>query len=212
MYCDLVPIGVDMFSAQCFVFDLVWASFLISSLYFSLFMWSMIFFRTSFDIWGCFSSRWYSFIISLTIFCHRLFSSDVMRLTSESSLFSSQRACIIFFLFMVYFMGNWPVSASRMLVGVPWGSARIVFIALLRIVWSRFSSFLVRFQLSDPYVMMGINVASNSCNTACIFIPLNYLLPVSVMIFSVTAWIFVSVASIWASTLFFLLMSSPRYL
>ena len=33
MYCGLVPIGVDMFSAQCFVFDLVWASFLISSLW-----------------------------------------------------------------------------------------------------------------------------------------------------------------------------------
>ena len=50
---------------------------------------------------------------------------------------------MIFFLFMVYFMGSWPVSGSRMLVGVPWGSARIVFIALLWIVWRWFSSFLV---------------------------------------------------------------------
>ena len=134
MYCGLFPIGVEMFSAQCFVFDFVWASFLISSLYFSLFMWSMIFFSISFDIWRCFSSRWYSFIISLIIFFHRLFLSDVMRFVSESSLFSSLWACIIFFLFMVYFMGSWPVSASRMLVGVPWGSARIVFNALLWIV------------------------------------------------------------------------------
>ena len=78
----------------------------------------------------------------------------------------------------MYFRGTCPVSVSRMLVGVPCGSARIVFIALLWTVWSWFSSFLLKFQPSDPYVIIGTIVASNSCQMACLFRPLNTLLPV----------------------------------
>ena len=71
---------------------------------------------------------------------------------------------------------------------------------------------LLRFQPSYPKAIIVITVASSSCQVACIFRPLNSLLPVSVMMFCVAAWILVSLAYMWASMLFFLQISSPRYL
>ena len=106
------------------------ASASISSGNFYLFMWSSSFFSISFDICRCLSSRWYSCMICFITCFRRLCSLFVVRFTRESVLFSSLCACMIFFFFIVYFKGNCPVSVSRMLVGVPCGSARIVFIAL----------------------------------------------------------------------------------
>ena len=98
---------------------------------FLCFMWSSSFFSISIDIYRCFFSRWYSRMICFIICFHNLCSLFVVRFTRESVLFSSLCAYMIFFFFNVYFRGNCPVSVSRMVVGVPCGSTRIVFITML---------------------------------------------------------------------------------
>ena len=151
-------------------------------------------------------------MICFIICFHKLFSLFVVRFTRESFLFSSVCAYMIFFFFIVYFRGTCPVSVSRMLAGVPCGSARIVFIALLWTVWSWFSSFFAKVPAFGSVCHYWYYCGIKQLPDGLLFRPLNSLLPVSVMMFCVAAWILVSIASMWVSVLFFLLISSPRYL
>ena len=109
------------------------------------------------------------------------------------------------FFFIAYVNGNCPVSVSRVLVGFRVGVLKLfllpVVVNCLELI------FLLSFQPSDPYVIIDTIVASNSCQMAWIFRSLNSLLPVSVIMFCVAAWILVSIASMWASMLFFLLIT-----
>ena len=75
-------------------------------------------------------------------------------------------------------------------MGVCWGGYNKVFMALFRIVCICWSSVFVGSIPSAPHVRIGMNMESTNCHTASIFMPLNSLLPVSVMIFCVAAWIF----------------------
>ena len=72
-----------------------------------------------------------------------------------------------------------PVSFSSIVVGVPWGRFIIIFSFVLNIfcIWS--SSFFVGFHASDPYVRIGMMLASMHCQIAFLLIPLNSLSPVS---------------------------------
>ena len=45
---------------------------------------------------------------------------------------------------------------------------------------------------STPYVRMGMIIESANCHIAPIFMPFNSLFPVSVVMFCVAAWIFLS--------------------
>ena len=67
-------------------------------------------------------------------------------------------------------------------------------------------------QPSHAYVIIGIMMASTICHIACIFIPLNSLLPVSEMILAVAPFIFLSISAIWSDRLPLLFRVSPRYL
>ena len=75
-----------------------------------------------------------------------------------------------------------PDSFSSIVVGVPWGRFIIIFRVVLNIlcIWS--SSFFVGFHASDPYVKIGMMVASMHCHMAFILIHLNSLSPVSASI------------------------------
>ena len=66
-------------------------------------------------------------------------------------------------------------------------------------------------QPSHAYVIIGMMMASTICHIACIFIPLNSLLPVSEMILAVAPFLFLSISAIWSDRLPLLFRISPRY-
>ena len=75
-----------------------------------------------------------------------------------------------------------PDSFSSIVVEVPWGRFMISFRVVLNIFCICSSSFLVGFHASDPYVKIGMMVASMHCQMAFILIPLKSLSPVSASI------------------------------
>ena len=106
----------------------------------------------------------------------------------------------------------YPVSLSRIIVGMPFGRYRRIFITSLNMVCSFVFSSLPMVQPSHAYVIIGMMMASTICHIACIFIPLNSFLPVSEMILAVAPFIFLSISAIWSDRLPLLFRISPRYL
>ena len=96
-----------------------------------------------------------------------------------------------------------PDSLSSIVVAVPWGRFMIIFRVVLNIfcIWS--SSFFGGFHASDPYVKIGMMVASMYCQMAFILIPLNSLSPVSASILWVAAIVLVSRSFMCSSRLRF---------
>ena len=151
--------------------------------------------------------------MSSMCFLHVLVSGCVASFIRASSfIMSILFACMIFFLIIVYSTGMYPVSLSRIIVGMPFGRYRSVFITSLNMVCSFLFSSLPMVQPSHAYVIIGIIMASTICHIACIFIPLNSLLPVSEMILAVAPFIFLSISAIWSDRLPLLFSVSPRYL
>ena len=105
-----------------------------------------------------------------------------------------------------------PDSFSSIVVGVPWGRFMIIFRVVLNIFCICSSSFFVVFHASDPYVKIGMMVASMHCQMAFILIPLNSLSPVSASILWVAAIVLVSRSFGCSSRLPFVLYIFPRYL
>ena len=85
-------------------------------------------------------------------------------------------------------------------------------------VFGHFSLWFVVFGLfvgsypSVPYVSMVMTTESTSCHTASNFIPSNYFFPVSVIMFCVAVWIFLSNSFICADMFPLLFIISPSYL
>ena len=71
----------------------------------------------------------------------------------------------------------------------------------LKMLWSFLVSSLVGVHPSQEYVNIGIIIVSTICHTACIFIPLNSLFPVSASIVAVAPFIFFSISSKWSDRL-----------
>ena len=88
----------------------------------------------------------------------------------------------------------------------------MVFRALLNINSSCCVSFFVGSHASEPYVMIGMMVASTGCHTASILILWNSLFPVSTIISWVVAFIFPFSVFIWAFKFPLLFIIFPRYL
>ena len=192
MYFGLLSLHmVSLFSIQCLVLVIMLASSKISCVVICLFIMSRAFPRPCMLIDRLSSVRLYSFSISTVLILHRLLLWVVSDLFSEGPfLWSILWACIILFFFIILSTGMYPVSDRRIEVGVCWGRYNKVFRALFRIVWICWSSVLVGFHPSAPYVRIGMIMESTCCHTASISMPLNSLLLVSVMIFCVAAWIF----------------------
>ena len=202
-----------LFSIQCLVFVFVVASSIISWLVISLLRVSRTLLRPCLLMRRFSPVRLYSSRISFVLLFHILLSFIVIDLFSEGPvLWSILWACITLFFFIILSMGRYPVSWRRILVGVCCGRNSRVFSALFIMVCSCWSSVLVGSHPSAPYVSMGMIMESASCHTASICIPLNSLLPVSVMMFCVAAWIFFSSSVICADRFPLLFIISPRYL
>ena len=134
--------------------------------------------------------------MSSICFLHVLVSGCVASFIRASSfIMSILFACMILFLITVYSTGMYPVSLSRMIVGMPFGRYRRVFITSLNMVCNFLFSSLPMVQPLHAYVIIGMMMASTICHIACIFIPLNSLLPVSEMILAVAPFIFLSISA-----------------
>ena len=120
-------------------------------------------------------------------------------------------ACRIFFLLIVSSTGMYPVSLSRIVVGMPLGRYRRVFITSLNMACSFLFSSLPMVQPSHAYVIIEMMMASTICHIACIFILLSSLLPVSEIMLAVAPLIFLSISVLWSDKLPLLFNISPRY-
>ena len=197
---------------QCLTLDFWAASFSIYCWKFSRFFVSIIFFRGSLSPIICsFVILHFSFSCSIDSI-HRLSLFVVVWISLSFSIFKILLPCIIFLLFIYSSMLWNPVSARRMAVGVCCGRWRMVFSALLNIVYICSISPLVGSQDSDPYVMIGMIVVSISSQIALILILLNSLFPVSASISCVHAVILPLRLLIWSSRLSVLLIMTPGYL
>ena len=145
-------------------------------------------------------------------FIHVLFSVVLSFIREFPSFSLILLACIILFVFISWLIGMNPDSFSSIVVGVPWGRFMIIFRVVLNIICISSSSFFVGFHASDPYVKIGMMVASMHCQMAFILIPLNSLSPVSASILWVAAIVLVSRSFRCSSRLPFVLYIFPRYL
>ena len=214
IYFGLVPIFVSLlFAHQWLILGFRSASISISSANLaSLSLWISVF-KHFLDSTVICSAIWNSLVVSSMFFFHMLVSVFVMSFTSDSSsIWSILLAWRIDFFFIVYSSGILPVSWRRIVVGVPFGRHKRVFIASLNILCSFFFSSLFSVQPSHAWVSMGIIIVSTICHIACIFIPLNSSFPVSAIMLAVAPLTFFSVSAMWSPRLPLLFMISPRYL
>ena len=141
-----------------------------------------------------------------------LFSVVLYFIREFPSFSSILLACIILFIFISCLIGMSPVSFSSIVMGVPWGRFIIIFSVVSNIFCIRSSSFFVGFHASDPYVRIGMVVASMHCHMDFILIPLNSLSPVSARILWMVAIVLVSKSFRCSSRLPFVLYIFPMYL
>ena len=105
-----------------------------------------------------------------------------------------------------------PYSLSRIIIGMPFGRYKRVFITSLNMVCNILFSSLPMVQPSHAYVIIFMMMVSTICHIACIFILLNSLLPVSEIILAVARFIFLFISAMWSDKLPLLFRISPRYL